>query len=737
MSQKYRFAVSGMHCASCAHVIQSELMDAKLADACSVNVATNELTIEAGAAPDIGALNARLSPFGYAVTDAEQPVEEVPHNYSSLQPAPAGKNPLLIQYGIVGSTLFLMMWELLSGVWFVPVFDNTMYEFFHHLQPIFASYMLFVTGQRYFRALGGFFQGKRSNMDTLVGLSVVTAFLYSFLVTAFEAQAMQLLGKPLMLYEVVITVIGFINLGEYLESRAKKQTGEEIEKLLHLQTKDVAVVESGTVVIRSIDSVRVGQIIQVNPLQNIPLDGEIVEGEGTVDESLMTGESTPVYKLVAASVYAGTTVLSARLRIQVTKSGEHTMLAKIIRVIKDAQNSKPALQKTADAISAVFVPVVIGIAVLTAVAWIVFGSSVYGMQAAIGIAINSFVSVLAIACPCALGLASPTAMSVAIGLGAKNGILIRDAQALQQLARVTQVVFDKTGTLTIGKPSIQNIEVSGRLTQEQVLIIAQSLESYSDHPLAHAFKSEATLKTVTNITVEPGKGLRGVVDDVQYYIGSRRWIEESIGVSVPSSEAAIFLATSDELVASFEIADRIKSESKNTIELLSSQRIGTMLLSGDHEDIAQKVAGELGVSSYKSGVLPIDKRDVIHALQQKNEVVAMVGDGVNDAPALMQSEVGIAMSTGSDIAIDAAPITILGGNISRIPQAIHLAKETVKKINFNFAWAFGYNIVAIPIAAGVFYSVGFTFNPVLAGAIMAFESLTVVYNSLRLKNLIL
>lgn len=737
--------ISGMHCASCVSRIEKKIGAQDGVKEVAVNLATEEARITLDLSlTNVDKLSQTIEPLGYKL----HVQESTDHAMGASQPSPghdhaamtAGATEALRVKVITSIPLVIiaagmMFWDILSKYAVVPMMSEVIYEFFHHLLPIFATYMLFVVGTPYLRGLWMFFRRGVADMDTLVGLGTVAAFLYSFVLTAFETPLAPYLDTSAVYYDVTIVVIGLITLGKYLEARAKAKTGDAIKKLLGLQVKTALVLRDGKEETISVDQVKKGDIILVKPGMKIPVDGVVHEGSSYVDESLLTGEPVPTEKKLGDSVSAGTINTTGSFSMQATGVGSETLLAHIIALVADAQGSKAPIQRLADKISGVFVPAVLVVAGLSLIAWLIVGN--------IPLAISSFVTVLVIACPCALGLATPTAIMVGVGSGASQGILIKNAEVLEKLHKVTTVVVDKTGTLTMGKPEVVSFAATGNLSENEALSLIATLEAKSEHPLAEAIvryvdANGVGKKEVSAFESVPGSGVHGVIDGVTYYVGGPSLLQ-SLGLSTPINGAAkdatlIALATKTDVLAMVAIADQIKPEAKEAIKKLHSLGITVIMATGDHEGAAKAVAANLGIDRYVSQVLPQEKLALVKELQAKGEVVAMAGDGVNDAPALAQADIGMAMATGSDVSIETSDVTLLKGDIRKIAQAIDLSKATMSTVRQNLFSAFIYNIIGIPLAAGVFFPfTGWLLSPVFAGFAMAMSSVSVVLNSLRLK----
>jgi P-type Cu2+ transporter len=579
-------------------------------------------------------------------------------------------------------------------------------------------------------------------MDTLVALSTGVAYVFSVFNILFPHFWHQRGLHGHVYFEAAAVVIAFILLGKMLEEKAKGNTSTAIKKLMGLQPKTVTVVHEGDHQMEMpIESVKVGDVIMVKPGEKIAVDGMVTEGESYVDESMLSGEPVPVMKQKDEKVYAGTINQKGSFYFKAEKVGSETMLAHIIKMVQDAQGSKAPVQKLVDKIAAVFVPVVIVIALLSFAAWWWLGGEngfTYGMMA--------FVTVLVIACPCALGLATPTAIMVGVGKGAEKGILIKDAESLELAKKIDAIVLDKTGTITEGKPVVTDAQWIQE--DEHLKKVLNTIEKKSEHPLAvavvHFLGLNETLP-VSKYESITGKGVKAVIENETYFIGNKRLMdennissEEKMNVKAKElsqqSKTVIWFSDSKNVKAVFAIADKIKETSREAIHDMQQMGIEVYMLTGDNNATAKAIADETGITDYKAEVLPQQKADFIKELQAKGKTVGMVGDGINDSTALAQADVSIAMGKGSDIAMDVAKMTIISSDLKKIPQAIQLSKQTVGTIRENLFWAFIYNIIGIPIAAGVLYPfTGFLLNPMIAGAAMALSSVSVVANSLRLK----
>ncbi len=771
MQTKQTFKIKGMHCASCASIIEKKLGKIEGIESAEVNYGTESTKVVFDSEkvnPEL--LSETIKPLGYSLVMPEtlrggqaqtaQTIGMSAADHSAhlgmssskqekLQELVAMKTKVLTAIPLTLISLFVMGWDSLAQFGVIEKMPYVTSEFFHHLLPVLATYALFVIGKPYLQGLFRFLRFGNANMDTLIGIGTLTAFVYSLIVTSFEEPLTPFLDVEQTYYDVTIVVIAFITFGKYLEARSKIKTGDAIEKLLNLQAKTALVIRDGKETEIPVSEVVHGDTIIIKPASKLPVDGVVLDGVSYVDESMITGEPIPVEKTAGMKVVAGTLNTTGAFTFQATKVGSETMLAGIIRMVEDAQGSKAPIQALADRISAVFIPVVIAIAFLALSGWMVIGTSYLGFAQSLSFGLVSFVGVLVIACPCALGLATPTAIIVGVGKGAREGILVKDAATLEKLHKVTVVVVDKTGTITKGKPELIAIHpLSDISSKEDILAKLSALESRSEHPIAHALVSYAQAQnTIAKLSVEKfeaiqGKGVQGVIGDTVYYAGNLKLIrdlgivfdEASIEKEMGEGKTPIILATQQQVLGVVMVADVVKPEAKDAIAKLHKLGVKVIMLTGDNAHTARFIASQVGIDEVVAEVSPQSKMEKIQELQAQGEIVAMTGDGINDAPALARADIGIAMSTGTDVAIESAGITLLGGDISKIVKAIRLSKITMRGIKQNLFFAFVYNIIGIPLAAGVFYPIfGWLLNPVFAGLAMGLSSVSVISNSLRIK----
>lgn len=760
MSESKVYRIKGMHCASCAGIIEKTFKAVEGVQSVEANYGTESVRLAFDEVKtDPHQLSKLIEPLGYSLVmpmaeergmsadehaghiGVSQSKQEKLAELSDMRTKVFSVIPLAV------FSIFVMSWDILAQFSVVPEMSYTLYEFIHHLLPIFATYTLFVVGKPYLLGFYRFLRYGKANMDTLIGIGTSAAFLYSFAITAFEDTLSPFLNVEHTYYDVTIVVIAFIALGKYLETRSKLRTGDAIEKLLNLQAKTALVVRDGQEVEVSLAQVVHGDVIVVKPGGTIPVDGIVTGGSSYVDEAMVTGEPTPVQKNVGDAVVAGTINTTGSFTFKATKVGSETLLAHIIKMVGEAQGSKAPIQALVDRISAVFVPIVLVLAFVAFGAWLLIGTQYLGFSQALSNGLVSFVGILVIACPCALGLATPTAIIVGVGKGARAGILIKDAGTLEKLHKVDTVVVDKTGTITKGKPELVSVENQSERSDDELVVLLASLEKQSEHPIAHAVAAYAQERNLQVLPVEnfeglKGRGVKGAIAGTIYYAGNTRLAQE-LGLTLDvarleqgtkEGKTPIVLATDQKVLGVVMVADAVKPEAQEAVAELHKLGIKTVMLTGDNAHTARFIASQVGIDEVIAEVLPEDKLNVIKKLQSEGKIVAMAGDGVNDAPALAQADVGIAMATGTDVAIESAGITLLHGDVGKLVKAVHLSKMTMRGIKQNLFWAFFYNIVGIPLAGGLFYPLfGILLNPIFAGLAMAFSSVSVVGNSLRLK----
>jgi len=731
---KKSFPVLNMSCASCASSAQSMLENTPGVVNVAVNYANTSAQVEyIPTITDAQQLKAALQGIGYdlMIEESEEAKDELEavhrRQFETLKKRTLASIALAAPLMVIG--MFFM---------YLPYANYIMWAL--------ATPVVLVFGKQFFMGAWKQARHRSANMDTLVALSTGMAYLFSVFNTLFP-QFWESRGLEAHVYfEAAAVVIAFILLGKMLEEKAKGNTSSAIKKLMGLQPKTVTVIQEGDHQMEMpIASVKVGDTLLVKPGEKIAVDGAVRSGNSYVDESMISGEPVPVEKKPGEKVFAGTINQKGSFQFRAEKVGGDTVLAQIIRMVQEAQGSKAPVQRLVDKIAGVFVPIVILIAVLSLVAWVVLGGDNSFTQGLL-----AMVTVLVIACPCALGLATPTAIMAGVGKGAENGILIKDAESLELAKKVNAVVLDKTGTITEGKPEVVAIKYQEGAAEQEISNLLFTLEQQSEHPLAEAvvrfLKPQNPQPLVlTHFESITGKGVKGSYEDKEYFLGSPALLQqEHISTDPALQQAAeewlskaqtvVWLADAQKALAAVAIADKIRQTSVAAVQELQQAGIEVYMLTGDNPHTAKAIAAQAGIQHYKAEVLPAEKAGFVKALQQEGKVVAMVGDGINDSNALAQADVSIAMGRGSDIAMDVAKMTIISSDLTKIPKAIKLSKHTVATIRQNLFWAFIYNVIGIPIAAGVLYPInGFLLNPMIAGAAMALSSVSVVSNSLRLR----
>ena len=764
--------VEGMTCAACQATVQRALTKAPGVSQAAVNLMMNEATVHFDPALTtptqlVAAINdtgygSRLPVAADATTAADDERERQQRlEYESL------RNKSLVTLGL-GAAAMVASMPLMGGMsahadhagdpllrWTMTAIDppvRAALPWLYAIEPRTLTYgllavtvvaMVWAGRHFYTRAWSGLKHGT-ADMSTLIAVGTGAAFLYSLAATLAPSWFAADGARPDVYYEAVVIIIALVLLGNALEARAKTQTTRALRQLAKLQPSTARVRRDGQELDIAIAGVRTGDLVLVRPGERFPVDGEITSGSGAVDESMLTGESMPVEKAVGDRVIGATVNSTAALEVRATAIGAASVLARIVTLMKEAQGSQAPIQRLADRISAVFVPVVISIAIATFAAWMVLPET-----PSFASAITAAVAVLIIACPCAMGLAVPTAVMVASGRGAAAGILIKGGEPLERLAAVDTIVFDKTGTLTEGTPRVTDMLVAPGHDRATVLRLAAALEGRSEHPLAKAVVAAAganggSLPTIDNVIALPGKGVSGMVDGAQVMAGTEALLRES-GIDVAPLEAkarewsanantVVYVAVGGHAAAAFAIADTMRANARTVVAALTSHGLRTVMLTGDRRATAEAVARQAGVSEVIAEVLPDGKVAAIKALQAAGHVVAMVGDGLNDAPALAQADIGMAMASGTDIAADAASVTLMRSDLASVTEAIVLARKTMRTMKQNLFWAFVYNVIGIPVAAGVLFpAFGIMLSPILASAAMAFSSVSVVSNSLRLR----
>lgn len=731
-NQSISFHVSGMHCASCASTIQRKLRKTTGVTEATINYANEQATVT------FDESKVKKSDISQAVSDVGY-TAHIDVDGDIAQENRLAEIADLKQKLIVSAVLsVLLMASMIPGL---PKWMHNPWWLW-----LLATPVQFWAGKRFYQGAWSGLKNWSANMDTLVAMGTSAAYLFSAFVVLFNDWLTQQGVATHVYFEASAAIITFILLGKYLEIRAKAKTSSAIKKLLGLQAKSARVKRNNEWTEVPLEEVQVGDVLLVKPGEKIPVDGTVISGESSIDESMVTGESLPVTKNKGDAVVGSTINQSGSIQVTATNVGSDTLLASIIKLVQQAQGSRPPIQALVDTVSSYFVPAVILLSGIAFGVWWIFGP-----EPKLLLSLVTMINVLIIACPCALGLATPTSLMVGIGRGAQSGILIKDAQALEIAGKVKAVAFDKTGTLTTGKPEVQQSKYADGFTKKDVDEVVFAIESLSHHPLAQALVTFASKKNqkareVTQFKDHAGRGVSAKIGKDTILIGTLNYVQSHIrGTDTTliktaaswqeQAHSVAHVAINGKHAAVYGISDRIKDSSKSVIATLQKMNITPVMVTGDNTQTALAIADQLGIKEVRAEVLPADKERLIHDLRKEHSVVAMVGDGINDAPALAAADVSIAMGGGTDVAIESAGITLLRSDIGLVPTALDLSKKTMKNIKQNLFWAFAYNIVLIPVAMGVLYPfTGLVLNPILAGAAMAFSSVSVVTNALRLRS---
>lgn len=733
-----QFQIKGMSCASCAKSVEAALNKTDGVAIAQVNFAAEQAKVEFdGQLVNLNLLQEAVSKAGYEaipIMDGDRQTRLQQQEREKAQELRALTQKVWVAGGL-SAVLVIGSLPMMLGVE-IPFIAH----WWHNpwLQWALTTPILFWAGRSFFIGAFKSLRNRSANMDTLVALGTGVAYFYSVFATLFPAQLRAWDVPTDVYFESAAVIIALILLGSLLEHRARSKTATAIKELMGLQVKTARVFRGEKTEDIPVEQVQVGDRLLIRPGEKIPVDGEILEGASTIDEAMVTGESLPVEKTVGDRTIGSTINKTGRLILRATHVGEDTVLAQIIRLVQEAQGSKAPIQKLADQVTGWFVPVVLAIALVTFAGWAIAGN--------LSMAIVTSVSVLIIACPCALGLATPTSIMVGTGVGAQHGILIKDAQSLELAADLDTIVLDKTGTLTEGKPTVTNCQ--SLMDEGRLWSLVASVEQSSEHPLAEAIFNHAEAKDIPILPLDQfqsftAKGVQATIQGEEIHIGTAQWFAE-LGIATDELEGqekawqqqgktVIWVAVDRQLVGIIALADQLKPNSKAVVSRLKDMGLKVVLLTGDNQLTAEAIADQAGISTIHAQVHPDQKSDVIKSLQADNKKVAMVGDGINDAPALAQADIGIAIGTGTDVAIAASDLTLISGDLQGIVVAIHLSRATLRNIRQNLFFAFIYNSASIPIAAGLLSSWGILLNPMIAGGAMAMSSVSVVTNALRLK----
>ncbi|WP_252236497.1 heavy metal translocating P-type ATPase [Clostridium sp. CH2] len=733
----YNLKVEGMTCSACANRVERVTKKLQGVQESNVNFATEKLTIVVDEdVTGYSDIKTAVEKAGYKLEKEDKAKEDKKES----NPAKELLNRFIISVILTVPLLIISMGHMV-GMHLPSIIDPMINPLNFALIQIALTLPVMLVGYKFYKVgIKNLFK-LSPNMDSLISIGTLVAFLYGIFAIIKINQGNSEYAMHLY-FESAAVILTLITLGKYLEAVSKGKTSQAIKALMGLAPKNATVIRNGGESIIPIEEVVAGDIVLVKPGEKLPVDGEVIEGSTSIDESMLTGESIPVEKEIGSTVIGASINKTGFIKYKATKVGKDTALAQIVKLVEEAQGSKAPIAKLADVISAYFVPIVIGLAVIAAVAWLIAGESMI-------FALTIFISVLVIACPCALGLATPTAIMVGTGKGAENGVLIKGGEALETTYKLNTIVFDKTGTITEGKPKVTDILVNN-ITENEILSLAASAEKGSEHPLGEAIVKEAedrklTLKEINKFNAIPGHGIEVLIDEKNIFLGNKKLMKEK-NVDISSLDAQserlsnegktpMYISINSELKGIIAVADTVKENSKEAIEILHSMGIKVAMITGDNKNTANAIAKQVGIDIVLAEVLPEDKANEVEKLQKDGDKVGMVGDGINDAPALAKADIGIAIGSGTDVAIESADIVLMKSDLMDVPTAIKLSKATIRNIKENLAWAFGYNILGIPVAMGILHIFGGPLlNPMIAAGAMSFSSVSVLLNALRLRN---
>ena len=735
--KSYTLKVEGMTCSACASRIERVTKKLEGVEKSSVNLATEKLMITMDEdTVTYGQIKGAVEKAGFKLIKEE----EVNLEKKKMEP----QTLMLIRF--IASLIFTVPLFIISmghmvgmhlPMWMDPMSNPLNFA----LVQIIITIPVMAAGYKFYKIGLKNLVNLSPNMDSLIAISTLAAFLYGIF-AIYKINAGEHEYAMHLYFESISVILTLITLGKYLESVSKGKTSQAIKKLMGLAPKTATIIRNGEELVLPLEEVLVGDIVLVKPGEKLPVDGEVIEGTTAIDEAMLTGESLPVEKTVGSSVIGASINKTGFIKYRATKVGKDTALAQIVKLVEDAQGSKAPIAKLADVISAYFVPIVIGLALVSSLAWLISGEDII-------FSLTIFIAVLVIACPCALGLATPTAIMVGTGKGAENGVLIKGGEALESTYKIDTIIFDKTGTITEGKPKVTDIVTNG-LSENEILVLAASAEKGSEHPLGEAIvkdaeEKELSLKEIEGFNAIPGHGIEVKIDGKNILLGNKKlMVEKTIDISVLAEKSdrlaeegktPMYIAINGKLEGIIAVADTVKESSKKAIQTLTSMGIKVAMITGDNKKTADAIAKQVGIDMVLSEVLPADKANNVKKLQGENRKVAMVGDGINDAPALVQADIGIAIGSGTDVAIESADIVLMRSDLMDVVTAIRLSRATIKNIKQNLFWAFAYNVLGIPVAMGVLHIFGGPLlNPMIAAGAMSLSSVSVLLNVLRIRN---